>query len=204
MFAAFVRVLRTPIIFRLRQSLHMTIVAAYPASPVQTSEIPDFDDYGYLPAGIYDSDIKQVKSRFCHNDHRASQFEKLEKYFARLSIFCVSFSCYLDGSFISDKDEPSDIDLVLEVPDKNSSEFQKISSISSWPSEKWLLMQPWKVRTEFGIHFFHWMPIMQVGGENDQIVNFQDIKASSVIDISARKNITVPKNYKKGIIRIFV
>lgn len=182
----------------------MTLVAAYPAQITHATCIPDFDEYGYLPQGIYNCSIEQVKARFCGNQHRVGQFIKLEAYISRLSVFNASFACYLDGSFISDKENPRDIDLVLEVPDKQSSEYQKISSIADWSSERWLIFQPWKVRDEFGLDFFHWMPMMQVGGENDLIYNFQQIHASNVIDIMNIKGIKIPINQRKGILRVII
>lgn len=182
----------------------MTIVAAYPAQISGTGSIPDFDEYGYLPQGIYNCDIEQIKLRFCNNDHRARQFEMLESYISRLAVFGANFACYLDGSFISDKEDPKDIDLVLEFPAKGSLEYQKIVSVPKWSEEKWLIFKPWQVKAEFGLHFFHWMPIMQVGGENDHISNFQEIHASNVIDIMNRKGIKVPLGRKKGILRIVV
>lgn len=182
----------------------MTISSAYPAVCVAHPELPQFNQYGLLPPGIYDSDVAQVKERFCYNDHREAVFSRFETYVQHISVFGVKFACFLDGSFISDKEHPQDIDLVLDIPDSKDHVFHIMRQRQTWSDERWLLLNLDRVRREFGLHFFHWSPMMQVGGPNDQVENFQNVYAQTAVDIQSRKGTKPPLTHRKGIVRVFV
>ena len=79
------------------------------------TSIPKFDDYGRLPEGIHDCTLQEIKTRFGWNDHR----QKLVKGL----IDCVQNeirpkfqeSVIVDGSFVTNKPEPEDVDIVLNL-----------------------------------------------------------------------------------------
>ena len=81
--------------------------------------IPDFNDDGVLPKGIHVCTLEEMRKRFCSIDNkeiRCTLFKKLEKYIEELKKYSIPCELIVDGSFITNKEEPSDIDLLIAVP----------------------------------------------------------------------------------------
>ena len=79
------------------------------------TSIPKFDDYGRLPEGIHDCTLQEIKTRFGWNNHRQKLVDDL--------IDCVQNEIrpefqepvIVDGSFVTDKSKPVDIDVALDL-----------------------------------------------------------------------------------------
>lgn len=91
--------------------------------------IPDFNEDGFLPLGVYDCSLDEVEKRFARfqtTDKRLQLFDKLLNYIKEVRAIKRVSSMIIDGSFITDIDIPNDIDLVLILaPDHNFSEELK-------------------------------------------------------------------------------
>jgi hypothetical protein len=75
--------------------------------------IPDFDDNGYLPAGIHPADLEEIEARFGHEPElRRVQMESL-RWLIDLAKRVGVRRIVVNGSFVSDKWEPNDVDCVL-------------------------------------------------------------------------------------------
>jgi hypothetical protein len=75
--------------------------------------VPGFDSIGNLPTGIPNATMAEVEARFAHNDKRRELFNALERVIYVLRQ-CNCPEVYLDGNFITAKDEPDDYDLCYE------------------------------------------------------------------------------------------
>jgi hypothetical protein len=78
--------------------------------------IPDLNENGFLPEGIHEASIEEVRERFGRfqrTDRRPALFTKLSAYLAEVRASGLAVAVILDGSFVTAKDEPSDIDLIL-------------------------------------------------------------------------------------------
>ena len=65
--------------------------------------------FGILPPGIHTASLDEMEERFCWNNHRSRLFDGLRAAAANLQqAGCTRL--YIDGSFVSDKDYPSDFD----------------------------------------------------------------------------------------------
>jgi hypothetical protein len=78
--------------------------------------IPDLDAEGFLPPGTHDCTVDEISGRFAQfqgTDRRLRLFEKLRLFIieARKTGFVVHL--LIDGSFVTIKPAPSDIDLVV-------------------------------------------------------------------------------------------
>lgn len=75
--------------------------------------IPSFDWNGNLPPGIHQATLSEIENRFAGNATRKRLFEALSKV---VNMFqeCQCQGLYLDGSFITNKQEPNDYDLCWE------------------------------------------------------------------------------------------
>jgi len=72
--------------------------------------IPTFKKSGLLPAGIHTASWEELEERFATNRYRQKLFEGLKKGLKVLH----DFGChevYIDGSFVTDKTNPGDIDV---------------------------------------------------------------------------------------------
>jgi hypothetical protein len=83
--------------------------------------IPDFNDEGLLPPGVYDCTLEEIvnllgqdqwvddRLRPCRSLHG----EKLREYVEKLRGMAWKSQLILDGSFVTNDPEPHDIDLIL-------------------------------------------------------------------------------------------
>jgi len=75
--------------------------------------IPDFDDHGYLPAGINPATMEEIAARFGQEPElRRVQMESL-RWLVHLAKRVGVQRLIVNGSFVTDKWEPNDIDCVL-------------------------------------------------------------------------------------------
>ena len=78
--------------------------------------IPNFNSKGLLPEGIHEATLNEVEERFCtfsNQDRRSSLFKVFKQYLANISKHNVKYEIYIDGSFVTTKEYPGDIDIVL-------------------------------------------------------------------------------------------
>ncbi|MGH9763756.1 MAG: DUF6932 family protein [Blastocatellia bacterium] len=79
--------------------------------------IPNLED-GVLPEGVHICSIDEIEAtfgRFRSTDRRPRLTEKLKAYIAELqsSSLAVAAAVVVDGSYVSSKADPDDIDLIL-------------------------------------------------------------------------------------------
>lgn len=99
--------------------------------------IPSLDASGFLPVGIYDCELDEVKARFGvfqGSSRRPELFARLAEYMADAKASGIVVSVVIDGSFVTGKREPNDIDLILELTaahdfsaDLNPTEYNVVS-----------------------------------------------------------------------------
>ncbi len=78
--------------------------------------IPDLNEDGLLPEGIHEASLEEVRERFGRfqrTDRRPDLFSKLCLFLAEVRASGLVEAVIVDGSFVTAKDEPSDIDLIL-------------------------------------------------------------------------------------------
>lgn len=78
-----------------------------------------FDAIGNLPAGIHDYDMGQVKSEFVdsfpHSSTRPAILSGLTAYRSHLAAIVAHFEQILDGSFVTSKNDPNDVDCFISA-----------------------------------------------------------------------------------------
>src|SRR2546426_10698771 len=78
--------------------------------------IPPFDQHGFLPVGVHDGSLAEVKARFGSfqgSDRRPQLFVKLEAFAGEAKAARIVRSIIVDGSFVTATEKPNDIDLIL-------------------------------------------------------------------------------------------
>ncbi len=81
--------------------------------------IPAFDRFGLLPGGIHECTIKEVEVDLAWNDERRRLTALLQEFIAveLTPRFTTVPPVVLDGSYVSQKASPNNINLVLELSD---------------------------------------------------------------------------------------
>ena len=145
--------------------------------------IPGFDRHGLLPAGTYCCSMTEVESRFGWNRHR-KRFVELLRHFLLREIrprFAQAF--FVNGSFVTDKEEPGDVDVVLDMR-------------AAHDDQKWQALVLMRDRQEqflaqYGVHFWVNFP-----GENNFVDFFRYVGNKT-----ARFQGLDPRHHK-GILRV--
>lgn len=81
--------------------------------------ISDFNKHGNLPAGIYRASIDDIEKRFGLNSKkRISLFSTFNNFLELIMPFKTNIKqIILDGSFVTTKENPGDIDCIILIKD---------------------------------------------------------------------------------------
>lgn len=112
--------------------------------------IPYLNSDGCLPDGIYDASLQEVEEsfgRFQSSDRRVTLFHKLREYIRELALWGNVEEILLDGSFVTSKPDPGDIDLIVVL--KHDFDFRSPTT----PSEYNLLSRKRTLKM-YGFHVF--------------------------------------------------
>jgi Family of unknown function (DUF6932) len=144
--------------------------------------IPALNDYGYLPEGTYDCTVDEAAKRFGvfrSSDRRPRLWERFTEFIRQLKECGFVETVIVDGSFVTAKPAPSDVDLVLVVA--TSYDFS-----ADLPPAHYSLLAQRRVRRRFGFDIV----VVKDGSENLElaIAFFQQVKQRPGV--------------KKGILRI--
>lgn len=69
---------------------------------------------GLLPPGDHECVLAEVEAVFVYNDRRRDLWKQLLSYLGELRSYDRITAIYLDGSFVTDKADPGDIDIVVK------------------------------------------------------------------------------------------
>ena len=91
--------------------------------------IPQFTDEGLLPPGIHETDLAELREKMGWSRKRQGLLEGLEEAL-ELMTSCGVVRVYLDGSFVTDKDRPNDIDGCYDLAeDVTAEDLERLAPI---------------------------------------------------------------------------
>lgn len=140
--------------------------------------IPNLENK-YLPPGIHDCNFLELKYNFGNNNKRIELIDKLTKYILKVQKVGLTGWLIINGSFVTSKDFPNDIDVVLIIKGK----YPLSRTISQ---EEYEVISPNIVKKNYKIHLF-----IRINGNpnsNDMIEFFSGVREDP--------------DFKKGILRI--
>ncbi len=118
--------------------------------------IPAFDGRGNLPVGEHDATLDEVEKRFGTTRRRRELFVNLRMIVGLLDVRAVD-GIWIDGSFVTHKHRPSDIDMVfLPSPGENPDNWGLLSEARHYDVKRlygidlWLYSSYEIVNTGFG------------------------------------------------------
>lgn len=148
--------------------------------------IPDWNEFGLLPEGIHDSDFGEIARRLAFNDHRASLVRGLERSLDWLRTMPPIQSLIVDGSFVTDKALPSDVDAVAMIG--NLTERNQREWIRAWqPLHR-------ELKEQYRVDLY---PTVEDRGNNFSAY-FQYLRPEEALDRGA------PLGVLKGLLRITI
>lgn len=94
--------------------------------------IPPLNEDGLLPPGIHDCSLRELGERFgtFHStDRRPRLYEKLQEYLIQVRSTGLVVAIIVNGSFVTSKPDPGDIDLIIVLPSHHdfSAELQPMA-----------------------------------------------------------------------------
>lgn len=150
--------------------------------------IPPFNEKGLLPEGIYPCTLEEAQERFATSEHRTNLWSQLTQVIGIMKEAKLSGILLIDGSYVTDKTVPGDIDTILDV--------------SNEPLNSQVKALVFKVQNGQALkEHFHvdWWVNMPAGNQNLNIPSGNDF---SVFFQYARASEKIPVGTKKGILRI--
>lgn len=76
--------------------------------------IPHLNQYNLLPAGVHECSIDEIENTFVYNSIRRQIWDSFIDYFNLIKNLSEIESIYIDGSFVTDRESPSDVDIAIE------------------------------------------------------------------------------------------
>lgn len=122
--------------------------------------IPDLNPHGLLPPGVYDCTFEEIRSRFGWNAHREGLLSSFKVFLTTELRPRFRDPVLFDGSFVTDKDQPVDTDVVLDLvaaPDARK-----------WQGLQFMHAQQARLMALYRVHFWVNLP-----GANDFAAFFQ-------------------------------
>jgi hypothetical protein len=95
--------------------------------------IPSLDSHGFLPVGIYTASLDEIRARFGSfqgSDRRPRLFERLAELVDAMRRSSLFEFLLIDGSFVTAKAAPNDIDLVAVL--RPGHDFERELSVSEY------------------------------------------------------------------------
>ena len=147
--------------------------------------IPVLNQNGLLPRGVHDCTLEEISDFFTANQHRRRLFRNL--------VDCLELEVrplfvqpiFVDGSFVTDKDVPEDVDIVLDL--RGAADEQKWRGLTFMNQKQRLLLH------KYNVHFWINFDTPQ---SSDFSVFFQ------YIGIKTARMKNLDPRHMKGILRI--
>ena len=150
--------------------------------------LPPFNYHGYLPEGVHDTTLDQLRGRLAFNPKRVELWDGLQD-FLRWAVATGRFShAYIDGGFITDKSNPEDIDVILQTR-------------AAYGTAAFAAMEPFfamgmdEIYTKYSVHLHFWCEGFP-GGLSDFRRFFQYLRPQDAAPLGLREGA------RKGIVRI--
>ncbi|AOZ91615.1 DUF6932 family protein [Paenibacillus crassostreae] len=143
--------------------------------------IPDFFDNYHLPDGLYECTIEEIEQRFLFSEKRIYLWGLFKNLINRLiGLGLKPKALLIDGSFVTGREEPGDVDFAALIPPPVIEEALKTLDEHD-KHAIFLFMSPENqtaIRSLFGTHLLladtedslnHWVDFFRTGGANGKL-----------------------------------
>lgn len=80
--------------------------------------IPPLQEDGFLPPGLYLAEMSEIENRFGGSTLRRRELFGRLRLFVELAQHCGALRMFVNGSFVTAKSEPGDVDVVIWMDKK--------------------------------------------------------------------------------------
>lgn len=149
---------------------------------------------GTLPAGVHHCTLEEAEARFAHpNPHpkRGELWQGLLRFLEDIQPIRQPHlfdTLFVDGSFTTDKEEPGDIDIVLEANSPGSLAIRMIERVKLLH-----ILDEDRTQRDYGLHVFLAFP-----GDDAWVQFFQTFKPAE----AQRRGKSLPET--RGILRVTI
>ena len=77
--------------------------------------IPALNEFGLLPAGVHICAVADIENAFCENKVRKEIWDAFDGFLNWVATMPGPVALLVDGSFVTDKAAPSDVDVVVDI-----------------------------------------------------------------------------------------
>jgi hypothetical protein len=144
--------------------------------------LPPFTQEGFLPDGTHDADLEEIRERFGTfqaSERRPTLFARLKAYVEEARSSGIVVALVIDGSFVTSKSEPNDIDLVVIL-------HGDLDISSEFAPDAYNVLSRRRVRKRFGFD------ILLARAESDEVAQTMDFF----------RRLRGAPHLRKGIVRI--
>jgi hypothetical protein len=150
--------------------------------------LPPYNYHGYLPEGVHDTTIAELKERLAINPQRIALWEQFQEFLSWVNATGTFSYAYIDGGFITNKPFPRDIDVILQTR-------------AGYGPEAFAAMEPFfakgidAIYTKHSVHLHFWCEGFP-GGLSDFRRFFQYLRPQDAAPLGLKEGA------RKGIVRI--
>jgi hypothetical protein len=145
--------------------------------------IPDFNQHGLLPVGLHDCTLDEIQAKMTWSDRRAYLFNRLTQCINVELAPRFSLNLYVDGSFVTDKEDPDDTDIVLDLVGQDNA--------TCWLGLMFYTDHGPRLKAEYDVHF-----LINLPGNNDFVQFF------SYLGTKSAKIKGLDPKFTKGLLRV--
>ena len=147
--------------------------------------IPALTTEGYLPSGEHMCNLLEIEEAFCHNDHRTDLLDKLRRFVTWLrEHHTIDLPYFVDGSYTTAKEHPSDIDFVLDLTHANDQQIGAALTLFT--------LHQAQIKEDYKVDFWFYHP----DAEKNLKHFFQYVRAEEL------QQKQLPRETRKGILRV--
>ena len=143
--------------------------------------IPPLED-GVLPEGVHECTFEELElafGQFQRSDRRVSLIARLKDYLEEASRSGLVVAVIIDGSFVTAKDEPEDIDLIVVL--KSDVNWESLRPFEYNAVSKRMIKQMYR---------FDAFPYPEGSSDYKRLLNFfQDVRPKAAYTAKARKGV---------------
>ena len=110
-----------------------------------SERIPDFRGDGYLPEGLHVASLADVTSRFGDGNRQRQRLMIRLVRWVELSLTVKAKRLFVDGSFVTAKELPNDVDAVVQLPNDFREQLKGGSNAAIELEEMLLTRQPQEI-----------------------------------------------------------
>ena len=110
--------------------------------PSEVNRIPEFRDDGYLPEGLFIASETEITFRFGSASRRRRRLVMRVRQWIELARAVRATKLLIDGSFVTAKLDPNDVDAVILLPMDFESQIEQDSDAASQLEEMLLTRRP--------------------------------------------------------------